>query len=147
MITSQTRRPDIHISTQLHHCFPTGTQLPQLAQHSSHHLCAAASSRRAHRQARRRLATCWLPTTSDRQAERHPGISHISGPRTCIGAPSTTNHRSQATTTITNHKPHTTHHNSHTTPHKPRAAQMLILPHDHRPHDSRETGSNPDGGF
>ena len=60
---SQTQRSNIHISTQLHHCFPTGTQSLQLVLHSSHHLCAA-SSRRAPCQARHRLATCWSPTTS-----------------------------------------------------------------------------------
>ena len=60
------------------------------------------------------------------------------------------NHKSQTThhkqATITNHKPHTTHHNSHTTHHKSQAAHFLILPHGHRPHDSRETGPNPEGG-
>ena len=49
---------------------------------------------------------------------------------------------------ITNHNSHATNHNSHTTHHKPQqAARFLILPHNHRPHVSRETGSsNPDGG-
>ena len=30
---------------------------------------------------------------------------------------------------------------------KPQAAHFLILPRDHHPHGSRETGPNPDGGF
>jgi hypothetical protein len=50
----------------------------------------------------------------------------------------------------TNHKPQTTthtHHTPHTTSHKPQAAHFLIFPRDHHPHDGRETGSNPDGGF
>ena len=43
------------------------------------------------------------------------------------------------------HKTHTTHHTPQST--NPQAAHFLIFPRDHHTHDSRETGSNPDGGF
>ena len=47
-----------------------------------------------------------------------------------------------------NHKPHATNHKPQITTHTPQATtHFLILPHGHRPNDSRDTGSNPDGGL
>ena len=42
-----------------------------------------------------------------------------------------------------------TNTNTHTHTHTPQTteAHFLILPRDHHPHDSRGTGSNPDGGL
>ena len=51
----------------------------------------------------------------------------------------------QAAPTVKN--PSGTHRkNPNGTHHKTTGAHFLILPRDHHPHDSRGTGSNPDGG-
>ena len=51
--------------------------------------------------------------------------------------PQTTNH---------NHKSQTTNHNPHPTTHKPHAAHFLILPHGHRPRQSRDGVESRRGG-